>query len=679
MALSMGKCQCDAPEEPVERPATWEQVSYLAGQPQQFVGHTRSADRPGRRALVVAGLVGDLPGISDALDSVRSFAPVSGRLTLIPRVNVNAVRIGRRSVGGDLTGMFGTDTPPPTYRAVVTELQTVADTSDILLVLTDQVDDVGHSLYYSDDATAATMQVADQIAGAINQQLGRLSAIAGVDFDDIYALRTDRPNTFVAWAGRRAHPSLALELAMFGGREPNLARERQMLLARLATTVALVELGVLDRSALDRILERQAPSPPALPPSVPGQPPPPIVDTAPLPDTASFPSDVGLRYLVNGRVVVHRPGDLWAVPSGATVRPVEFSGAIFDGIAVDLIGVGGDNDMGRTVSMPSTEAGAVEIRYLSGSRHLWSELLLVGGAAPDRMILQDSLGTNPWISGFPESESWLFLSETRLTGQIAACASCDLPATIRLLREDDRLVVGSNRTLRIYGLVLDGATVGRLIVPRWDDDAGEELVDLTEINDRFGLTPGVVVNMKYATTDNFLNADVYGGINRCLLKREVAEALARVQQTLSARGLGLKVFDCYRPHPVQYRMWEIRPEPGYVAPPERGSNHNRGAAVDLTLVGADGQELSMPTAYDDFTPLAWHETTEGLTPEQIDNRRTLLESMKAEGFSTIRKEWWHYNGPGHRRYTVNMSVPLGSSQRRMPFPPDWRALRLTGR
>ena len=118
------------------------------------------------------------------------------------------------------------------------------------------------------------------------------------------------------------------------------------------------------------------------------------------------------------------------------------------------------------------------------------------------------------------------------------------------------------------------------------------------------IAPDIILDMRYATSNNFLKAPVYP-VARCLLRAPVAEALKRVQADLITQGLGLKLFDCYRPLSVQRAMWKILPDSNYVANPAKGSRHNRGAAVDLTLVDAMGKELEMPTGFDDFSEKAF--------------------------------------------------------------------------
>lgn len=107
-------------------------------------------------------------------------------------------------------------------------------------------------------------------------------------------------------------------------------------------------------------------------------------------------------------------------------------------------------------------------------------------------------------------------------------------------------------------------------------------------------------------------------------------------------GLGLKVFDGYRPWSVQKKMWAVYPQPDYVADPAKGSRHNRGAAVDLTLIKLDGTELQMPTGFDDFTDKA-HRDYMDLPPEAIKNRELLQRVMEEHHFHGLKTEWWHFD------------------------------------
>ena len=114
------------------------------------------------------------------------------------------------------------------------------------------------------------------------------------------------------------------------------------------------------------------------------------------------------------------------------------------------------------------------------------------------------------------------------------------------------------------------------------------------------------------------------------------------QNQLKKEGLGLKMFDCYRPRPIQWKLWKKVPDPRYVADPRKGSMHNRGAAIDLTIVDSNGEELDMGTDFDFFGQEAYHTYTKH--PQKIMGNRNKLKSiMEANGFRSIRTEWWHYS------------------------------------
>lgn len=168
--------------------------------------------------------------------------------------------------------------------------------------------------------------------------------------------------------------------------------------------------------------------------------------------------------------------------------------------------------------------------------------------------------------------------------------------------------------------------------------------------------PTVVRELRYATADNFTHQVVYPTA-RCLLRRDVAERIARVQAALAEKQLRLKLWDCYRPLSVQRRFWALVHDSRYVANPAKGSRHNRGAAVDLTLVGADGRELDMGTPFDEFSPRA-HRDASDLSAAAAANRATLTAAMAAEGFVGLPTEWWHFDAPGWQKYPI-ADTPLG--------------------
>lgn len=183
-------------------------------------------------------------------------------------------------------------------------------------------------------------------------------------------------------------------------------------------------------------------------------------------------------------------------------------------------------------------------------------------------------------------------------------------------------------------------------------ETAADKIDLVEVVE---LDSTIVIDIRYATTNNFMGEKLYP-IARCFLRRAVAERLTRVQKSLREQGLGLKIWDGYRPRSVQWEMWEKVSDPKYVADPRKGSKHNRGCAVDVTLVDAEGNELEMPTGYDDFTEKA-HRDYMQLPPEVIKNRQILEIAMANEGFIPLPSEWWHFDDPNWEKYDL-LDIPF---------------------
>ena len=150
-----------------------------------------------------------------------------------------------------------------------------------------------------------------------------------------------------------------------------------------------------------------------------------------------------------------------------------------------------------------------------------------------------------------------------------------------------------------------------------------------------------VYDMKYATSDNFLKAKVYD-CAECFLRLKTVKAMLNANAELIKNGYKIKIFDCYRPLDIQKRMWKIVPNPEYVANPSKGSIHNRGGAIDITLVDANGVALDMGTTFDFFGIEASH-NYQNLSQEIKSNRELLKTIMIQNGFNSLDSEWWHYN------------------------------------
>ena len=165
--------------------------------------------------------------------------------------------------------------------------------------------------------------------------------------------------------------------------------------------------------------------------------------------------------------------------------------------------------------------------------------------------------------------------------------------------------------------------------------ADTTFVRLADFSDAFAY------DMRYATKNNFLKEQVYD-CAECYTRVKTAKALIKANRDFKKKGVKIKFYDCYRPNSVQYKMWEIVPNPQYVANPVKGSIHNKGGAVDITLVTLKGEELDMGTDFDFFGKRAYHDNLD-LPQEILGNRKLLKETMEAHGFWSIRTEWWHYN------------------------------------
>jgi D-alanyl-D-alanine dipeptidase len=164
------------------------------------------------------------------------------------------------------------------------------------------------------------------------------------------------------------------------------------------------------------------------------------------------------------------------------------------------------------------------------------------------------------------------------------------------------------------------------------------------------LIPRVQVDLKYATPDNFTGQAVYH-FNRCLLHKEAAMRLHAVQVELEAMGLGLKIWDGFRPIEAQWKFWEMMPDERYVSDPRKGGRHTKGTAVDVTLVNKDGEELPMPSGFDDFSEKA-HYNYLGASEEATRNRNLLRKVMEKHGFVGLETEWWHFDLIGWQQYPL---------------------------
>lgn len=170
----------------------------------------------------------------------------------------------------------------------------------------------------------------------------------------------------------------------------------------------------------------------------------------------------------------------------------------------------------------------------------------------------------------------------------------------------------------------------------------------------------VDLRLAYATADNFTGKPIYRAEAGCFLHADAAELLGRAVALARPLGLRLKLLDAFRPAEAQWVLWNHTPDPGFLADPRRGSPHSMGAAIDLTLTDADGNELDMGTAFDAFTPRS-HHGNQDIPPEAQRNRHLLMGLMTTAGWDFYRNEWWHYQMFSARaKYPVLSDSVLGA-------------------
>ena len=160
-----------------------------------------------------------------------------------------------------------------------------------------------------------------------------------------------------------------------------------------------------------------------------------------------------------------------------------------------------------------------------------------------------------------------------------------------------------------------------------------------------------VFDMKYATADNFLKEKVYP-CDECFLRVKTVKALLEANKSFLKKGYKIKLFDCYRPKAIQKKMFQLVPDPNFVANPKKGSIHNRGGAVDISLVDSLGVEVNMGTKFDFFGEEASH-NYQNLSDEILANRKFLKEIMLQNNFRIFESEWWHYNLNGSNKDEVS--------------------------
>lgn len=181
-------------------------------------------------------------------------------------------------------------------------------------------------------------------------------------------------------------------------------------------------------------------------------------------------------------------------------------------------------------------------------------------------------------------------------------------------------------------------------------DPNQELLELKKE------IPGLVLDIRYATTNNFMKLAVYRQA-RAFARRPVVMQLKKVQAVLARKGYALKIYDAYRPYTATKILYQKASNKNFVANPKTGSRHNRACALDLTLIYLKtGKELEMPTPYDSFSPLA-AANYQQLPALVLKNRGLLTTVMQAHGFRVLSNEWWHFDFQGYKNYDL-LDIPF---------------------
>ena len=172
----------------------------------------------------------------------------------------------------------------------------------------------------------------------------------------------------------------------------------------------------------------------------------------------------------------------------------------------------------------------------------------------------------------------------------------------------------------------------------------DSLVEITQASHN------ILLDLRYATKNNITGTRIYQD-DRCFIHTDASALLKKSVLLAQEQGLKIKVFDAYRPRPVQEALWAFCPNPSYITPPEKGSHHTRGVAIDLTLVDGNGQDLDMGTPFDDLTPQSHHGAA-NISPAVAANRYLLLGIMMSAGWDFFQNEWWHYQVFKAREYPL---------------------------
>lgn len=236
-----------------------------------------------------------------------------------------------------------------------------------------------------------------------------------------------------------------------------------------------------------------------------------------------------------------------------------------------------------------------------------------------------------------------YYKEYRLLFSIGCCLFLSA-CTSNSASQQTTTVAESIDSLTIDSLSLEEITKIDITAPGFSPielDSIFQLNDTTWVNLK-ELHPKIELDLRYATTNNFMELQIYD-CAQCYLRLATAKALLIAQKELEEQDLGFKMYDCYRPKSAQSKLWKKMPDRRYVAPPSKGSMHSRGGALDLTIIQLENkEELEMGTEYDFFGRKAYW-VNKNLPEEVLNNRQLLRSTLEKHGFKTVTTEWWHFS------------------------------------
>ena len=211
------------------------------------------------------------------------------------------------------------------------------------------------------------------------------------------------------------------------------------------------------------------------------------------------------------------------------------------------------------------------------------------------------------------------------------------------------IILAQSKITNKYGLTVINST--KILQKEIAENPSNKMIDIKSF------IPGIRLDLRYATDNNFMHQKLYPPVKTTFLRKPAAENLKEIINELKKQNLTLKIFDAYRPYSVTEKMWEKVKDDRYAADPSKGSGHNRGAAVDLTLVDlTTGKELLMGTGFDNFSDTA-HPDFTGLSEEILKNRNLLKSVMEKYGFKQLSTEWWHFYLPNSSSFQL-LNIPF---------------------